>query len=94
MATIYLRLSTKSDKATSQHEVLMRFKHGAFAQRAKTNVFVKPDYWNDVTQSFEIPKWRSLTKEKKQLITELQQKSDRLNKMISFVQYSFQQRGG
>lgn len=90
MATIYLRLSTKSDKATSQHEVLMRFKHGAFAQRAKTNVFVKPDYWNDVTQSVEIPKWRSLTKEKKQLITELQQKSDKLNKMISFVQYSFQ----
>ena len=89
MATIYLRLSTKSDKATSQNEVLMRFKHGAFAQRAKTNVFVKPDYWNDVTQSVEIPKWRSLTKEKKQLITELQQKSDRLNKMISFVQYSF-----
>ena len=90
MATIYLRLSTKSDKTTSQHEVLMRFKHGAFAQRAKTNVFVHPDYWNDETQSIEIPNWRLLTDERKQLKDELQCKSDRLNQIVSLVQSTFQ----
>ena len=51
MASIYLRLSPKTDKATSQHEVLIRFKHGAFAQRAKTNVFVKQEYWSDDNQT-------------------------------------------
>lgn len=90
MATIYLRLSTKSDKTTSQHEVLMRFKHGAFAQRAKTNVFVHPDYWSDETQSIEIPNWRLLTDERKQLKDELQRKSDRLNQIVSLVQSTFQ----
>ena len=90
MATIYLRLSTKSDKTTSQHEVLMRFKHGAFAQRAKTNVFVHPDYWSDETQSIEIPNWRLLTDERKQLKDKLQQKSDRLNQIVSLVQSTFQ----
>lgn len=90
MATIYLRLSTKSDKATSQHEILMRFKHGAFAQRAKTNIFVHPDYWNDEKQSIIIPNWRLLTHERKQLREELKQKSDRLGEMVSLVQTTFQ----
>ena len=82
MATIYLRLSTKTDKATSQHEVLMRFKHGKVDQRAKTNVFVHPDYWSDESQSIVIPNWRSLTDERKQLIDELQSKSKRLADII------------
>ena len=47
MATIYLSLSAKTDKATNQHEILIRFKHGAFAQRAKSNIFIQPEYWNN-----------------------------------------------
>ncbi|MBR0494387.1 MAG: hypothetical protein IJJ83_11610 [Muribaculaceae bacterium] len=91
MATIYLRLSTKTDKATSQHEVLMRFKHGKVDQRAKTNVFVHPDYWSDETQSIVIPNWRSLTDERKQLIDELQGKSKRLADINELVQSSFKE---
>ncbi len=90
MASIYLRLSGKTDKATSQHEVLIRFKHGAFAQRAKTNVFVHPDHWSDEQQTIVIPNWRLLTAEKKQIKDELQRKTDRLNQIVSLVQSSFQ----
>ena len=61
MATIILSLSTKSDKVTSQREVMIRFFHGKHInQRAKTNVFVHPDYWDDAAQSITIPKWRML----------------------------------
>ena len=90
MASIYLRLSSKTDKATSQHEILIRFKHGAFAQRAKTNIFVHPDYWSDEEQTIVIPNWRLLTDEKKQIKDELQHKTDRLNQIVSLVQSSFQ----
>ncbi len=45
MATITLRLSTKTDRVTNQHEILMRFRHGKVDQYAKTNVFVHPDHW-------------------------------------------------
>lgn len=90
MATIYLRLSTKSDKVTSQHEVLLRFKHGKIDQRAKTNVFVNPEYWSDEQQTIIIPNWRLLTDEKKHIKDELQSKCDRLNQITSLVQSSFQ----
>jgi integrase len=92
MATIILSLSTKSDKVTSQHEVLIRFFHGKHVnQRTKTNVFVHPDHWSDATQSIVIPKWRTLSKERKQLKDELQQKSERLASITSLVQSSFQE---
>ena len=92
MATIILSLSTKSDKVTSQHEVLIRFFHGKHVnQRTKTNVFVHPDHWSDATQSIIIPKWRTLSKERKQLKDELQQKSERLAAITSLVQSSFQE---
>ena len=90
MATIVLSLSAKTDKVTSQHEVLIRFFHGRINQRAKTNVFVHPDYWSDEQQAIVIPNWRLLTDEKKQIKNELQQKTDRLNQIVSLVQSSFQ----
>ena len=91
MATIYLRLSTKSDKATSQHEILIRFKHGAFAQRAKTNIFIQPEYWNEDGQSITIPQWRLMTDERKRLIEELTEKSNKLNELTNHIQTSFQE---
>ncbi len=90
MATITLRLSAKSDKATFQREILMRFRHGKIDQYAPTNVFVHPDYWSDAEQTIVIPNWRLLTDEKKQIKDELQRKSDRLNQIVSLVQSSFQ----
>ncbi len=90
MATIVLSLSAKTDKATSQHEVLIRFFHGRINQRAKTNIFVHPDYWSDEQQTIVIPNWRLLNDEKKQIKDELQLKTDRLNQIVSLVQSSFQ----
>ena len=55
MATITFRLSGKSDKATSKHEVLIRFRHGSIDQYTKTNVFVNPQYWSDKKQTISIP---------------------------------------
>lgn len=89
MATIYLRLSSKKDKVTSQSEILMRFKHGDIAQRAKTNIFVSSENWSDEEQSIIIPKWRVLTDEKKQLIDELQDKQSKLNDIKEHVDKSF-----
>ncbi len=91
MATINLSLSKKSDKITQQHEILMEFWHGKeIHQRAKTNVFVHLDYWDDKTRCIVIPNWRILSPERKQLQSELQAKSDRLANLKSQVLSSFQ----
>lgn len=76
MATIILSLSAKTDKVTSQHEVLIRFFHGRINQRAKTNVFVHHDDWSDEKQAIVTEKvqaeldrcnaWRIITPERKQ----------------------------
>jgi len=90
MATINLSLSKKSDKETQEHEVLIEFWHGReIHQRAKTNVFVLSDYWDDATQSIKVPNLRLLTDEKKRLINELQSKSERLAAIKSLVLSSF-----
>lgn len=89
MATIYLRLSSKKDKVTLQSEILMRFKHGDIAQRAKTNIFVSSENWSDEEQSIIIPKWRVLTDEKKHLIDELQEKQSKINDIKEHVDKAF-----
>lgn len=91
MATIILSLSTKSDKVTAQREVMIRFFHGKHInQRAKTNVFVLPEYWDDAAQSIVIPKWRVLNEERKRLTNELQAKSNHLDAIKSLALSSFQ----
>lgn len=55
MATIYYSLSSKRNPI-GQSEVLMRFSHGKINQRAKTGLFISPDYWKDGEVS--IPKFR------------------------------------
>lgn len=91
MATITLRLSAKTDKATSLHEILIRFRHGKIDQYGATNVFVQPEYWSDEQQSIVIPNWRTLTDERKKTKKELQGKNERLTEITSFVQSSFQE---
>lgn len=91
MATITLSLSRKSDKATLNHEVLIEFWHGrSIHQRAKSNVFIHPDYWNDEQKTIVIPNWRLLTEDKKQIKEDLLQKKSRLNEICELVQKSFQ----
>ncbi len=50
MANFQFRLSSKKNKLGRQ-ELLMRFYHGNFQQRAKTGIFIedKPVYWDGST---------------------------------------------
>ena len=91
MATITLTLSAKTDKETLQHEIMMEFWHGRkIHQRAKSNIFIQPEYWSDDQQSIIIPQWRLMTDERKKLIEELTEKSNKLNELTNHVQTSFQ----
>lgn len=91
MATIKFRLSSKSDRATSKHEILMRFRHGSIDQYAKTNVFVNDKYWDaDNSESpVSIPRFRLMNDEQKQLVSELSDTAKRLQDIQKFVQQSF-----
>lgn len=91
MATITFRLSAKSDKETSKHEVLIRFRHGKkIDQYAKTTVFINPEYWSDNKQTISIPNIRLLTYEKKCLLAELHEQKEKLEAISALVQTSFQ----
>ena len=91
MATITLRLSAKTDKSTSKHEILMRFRHGTVDQYAKTNVFVNDAYWNAENQEspVSIPRFRLMNDEQKRLIAELTDASKRIEDIKKYVQQSF-----
>lgn len=93
MATINLTLSRKEDKETHEKQILIEFIHGReIHQRAKTNIFVAPEYWNDGDGSLKIPdgrKWRMLTADREQITKDLQSKCDRLNEIKSLVNKSF-----
>lgn len=91
MATIKLSLSRKSDKETQNHEVLIEFSHGrSIHQRAKSNVYIHPDYWDDEKKTIVIPNWRLFTKERMKIKEDLLQKKSRLNEICVLVQMSFQ----
>lgn len=91
MATITLTLSAKTDKETLQHEIMLEFWHGRkIHQRAKSNIFIQPEYWNEDGQSITIPQWRLMTDERKRLIEELTEKSNKLNELTNHIQTSFQ----
>lgn len=71
MANIVYKLSTKEDKITGKREIHVRFYHGKFDVRAKTNLYVQPEYWDAAKQTVKIPNTRSNTPEKQQLIMKL-----------------------
>ena len=71
MANIVYKLSTKEDKITGKREIHVRFYHGKFDVRAKTNLYVQPEYWDAAKQTVKIPNTRSHTPEKQQLIMKL-----------------------
>lgn len=88
MATVYLSQSTKTD-AKGENEILMRFSHGKINQRAKTNIFLNPKYWNAAEQCIHIPKARLLTPETKSLIDGLNAKNEKLSNIVATVSKSF-----
>ncbi len=89
MATLTFRLSSRSDAATGQSELLARFFHGHFEQRAKTNIFVPAQYWNQSTQRVTVPKARVMSAEAKALASQLSAINGRLEEMRIYVTEAF-----
>lgn len=89
MATIKLRLSSKSDPSTKRHELLVRFFHGAVDQRAKTNIFVLPHYWDQENQRIRVPQKRLMDKDSKDLLNELNRQNKEIENIKDFIQRSF-----
>ena len=91
MATINYSLSTKID-ATGRSEILIRFTHngGVVNQRAKTNIFIQPEYWDCKNQQINIPAPRGiLTNDKKELIQYLTNQDEKLSKIRKIIIATF-----
>ena len=71
MAKIVYKLSTREKGISAKKEIHVRFYHGKFDVRAKTNLYVQPEYWDAEKQTVKIPNPRSNTPEKQQLIIQL-----------------------
>ncbi len=90
MATIQLSLSSKTDKISGKSEVMVRFFHGHHInQRARTNIFVSPDYWNNEHGCNNIPKTRLMNAEQKRVISELTEQNKRINDIKELISQSF-----
>lgn len=92
MATIKFRLSSKkTGNIASKREVLMRFRHGLIDQYAKTNVFVNANYWdaNNNDSPIVTPRFRLMSSEQRQLVSELTAAAAKLQEIQKFVQQSF-----
>lgn len=95
MANIVFRLSTKADKITGKVEILARFYHGKKnIFRAKTNLFLQPEYWNEKLQTVKIPNTRFNTPEKLQLIKDLSEIKSELDSISKDVLDAFIAEGG
>ena len=88
MATIYLTLSKKDD-TNPQKEIRLRFKHGKIDQQAKTNIFIPVEHWDDEANQILVPNFRLLTDEKRELISYLNEQSDKLNTLVTVIQKTF-----
>ena len=94
MANIVYKLSTKEDKITGKREIHVRFYHGKFDVRAKTNLYVQPEYWDAAKQTVKIPNTRSNTPEKQQLIMKLSALKADLESLSNDIREAFIADGG
>ena len=94
MANIVYKLSTKEDKITGKREIHVRFYHGKFDVRAKTNLYVQPEYWDVEKQTVKIPNTRSNTPEKQQLIMQLSSLKANLEALSKDIREAFIADGG
>lgn len=88
MATIYYSLSTKKN-THYESEILIRFVHGRINQRAKSNIFVKEEFWDNDTQQIIIPKFRVLSTDKRKQKDHLANLGENLSELSSLIQKSF-----
>ena len=84
MATIYYSLSAK-ENSCGLHEVLIRFTHGRFNQRAKTGIYVLPEYWNEKTQSILIPRYRMMSPSRQDIVERANEAHAKLSALTSFA---------
>jgi len=72
-----------------RQEILIRFSHGRINQRAKTNIFVPVEYWDNSTQQVIIPNFRIMNDEKKELKQSLTNQSEKLSSLTTVIQTTF-----
>ncbi len=89
MATIVYSLSAKKDKTSGKQEILLRFFHGRFNQRAKTNLYTYSEYWDNEHQCNKIPKIRVMSEEKTALVKSLKEQNVELEAISSYIQEEF-----
>ena len=94
MANIVYKLSAKEDKITGKREIHVRFYHGRFDVRAKTNLYVQSEYWDADKQTVKIPNTRSNTPEKQQLIIKLSTLKAELESLSNEILEAFIADGG
>lgn len=93
MATLVYSLSSKTDKVTGLHEVLIRFFQGRLNQRAKSGIFISAEYWNDELQRNFVPKFRLMNDQQRSLVEELTQQNETLQKLSAHIHKSFIEAG-
>ena len=74
---------------TGKQEILVRFFHGRFNQRGKTNLYGHSDDWDQDRQRFVIPKVRMMTEEKRKEIQELQNLNSELDAISRYLLDAF-----
>ena len=94
MATISTSLSAKANKVDGKSEILIRFTVGSrINQRAKSNIFIKPEYWNEQEQKIIIPRFRLMNEQQQQLVSELQANEKKLSDLKQQIIDSFNEAG-
>lgn len=94
MATIIFRLSTKVDKTTQKHGILVRFYHGKKDLYAKTGLFASSDLtWDEKTQVFTTPRFRTMTPEAKRILSETADLNAKLAEMKNTISEAFYKEG-
>ena len=90
MANVVYKLSAKVDKVTGKSEIHVRFYAGrGLDYRAKTNLYVQKEYWNEKAGAVKIPTTRSNTLEKQELIKSLSELSTELATLSKDIREAF-----
>lgn len=90
MANVVYKLSAKVDKVTGKSEIHVRFYAGrGLDYRAKTNLYVQKEYWNEKAGTVKIPTTRSNTLEKQELIKSLSELSTELATLSKDIREAF-----
>lgn len=83
MATVYLSLSTMANGAKKQ--VMIRFSHGRVNQRAKSGIFVLPEYWDSARQMVIMPRGKLMTDSVMSVINDLREADAQLRKITNHI---------